>query len=98
MADGCLVPPRQTAAERVCQQLVAERLGDQLLVALEDGHELERPRKGPAVGERSGGVDRELAVHLAPRPDGREVLETKAERVHLRVAGRADAVGPVRLE
>ena len=52
-----------------------------------------------AVGQRSGRVDRRVAlVARAQRPDGVELLEREAERIHLRMARRARRILPVLLE
>src|SRR5690606_14658758 len=95
------VARRQPAAERVDHELLDERRYEDLRLSNQRLPELDRAAHLAAVEQPSARVDSiapDARFVLAPRPDGVEILEREADRIHDRVARGAHGILPVRLE
>ena len=85
----------QPAAESVYQHLVGKAPDESVTVTFEKRLQLSWRLEGSAVRQGAGGVHGELAVLGSPSPDGVEVLESEAKRVHPRMAGGANRILPM---
>src|SRR5258706_16316868 len=85
----------QPAAERVHQNLLGKAPDERVTVTFEKRLQLSWRLEGSAIRQGAGGVHGKFAVLGSPSPDGVEVLESEAERVHPRMAGGANRILPM---
>src|SRR5262245_49541859 len=82
----------EPAAERVDHELLSEHARELLRPRRQRFAELGRAGDRRAVRELAVSIDGAARLARAPLPDGVEVLEPEADRIHDVVAGRANRI------